>query len=939
MRELHEVEVEFPRYPIYKSYILPYRLAGNEIVDVLEVTRENIENWRSMLSNLRKFLRECMEYAARRENRVDEVAKIELLNDLVVLFFRIPLVRELLPSIIPSPLKAYLFYRLLEGGFEEIEYGGEDILERVYAFYDRVVRERFLEMSVSRFFDDPNIYDLIERCWFEIPADTRPGLNTSGLIPHLITTAAIAWALATSEKLTREEKAILVLAALFHDIGKPFKYHDHVDVSVDVCRWVIGDLVRPDTLDRVTYLIRHHHIDTEDRLVKILRAADAGSSEIDRLQERFRSLLQGEIKNLADKLGISLEEFHKRMNTWELWEQIHKQDQEAIRRLSRGFVAKVRELLDNFLKPATRIGETGGTPIAGEARGKIFIGLVDVGSIQEFVTSTSELRCLAAASLVIDTVTMSYIPYTLQRSAHPDGPLPLASILYAAGGIIEFMIPEAIKDKVEGILGELNKILSRHGVPIRWSLAPLLDDYSSTMQKLGENITLTKYRIRELEYTIQPSTGRGVRQVCKICYKRPIEAGKYISTPEEVKESCGTCKALYDIGSEIHFKNRYESKIIFNGLEISPRDAFGLEWGEAGRVTIELISGHDGRELEGILKGEPGYKYRNIAVVKLDGNLMGPFMASCISLTDAYERSARIDIALKKSLEKAYRDLVEAVRNTTGDDGEAWKLISQLKLGIIYAGGDDALLLMPSWAAPGFILVVGREFPLYMGGARGLSIGLAVGDAKTNLWGLINEANALMDDEAKKKSRRDPSKSYVCYDISETATLTGTSVKSRYEELRALNLTCQPFKIEGEDGLTSLMKLVICREDDPLQIFKTLYLMSRFEGGLREDIVKEANSVKEKAKRLRNCIFEVIDAAQRMSSKLGGLKDHWIALSYVYSSRQAAREGVSEEVREGYRTVSQLVRVIEGDGLAGRRWISLYSDAERLIKICGGGAL
>jgi hypothetical protein len=75
-----------------------------------------------------------------------------------------------------------------------------------------------------------------------------------------------------------------------------------------------------------------------------------------------------------------------------------------------------------------------------------------------------------------------------------------------------------------------------------------------------------------------------------------------------VKESCGTCKALYDIGSEIHFKNRYESKIIFNGLEISPRDAFGLEWGEAGRVTIELISGHDGRELEGILKGEPGYK-------------------------------------------------------------------------------------------------------------------------------------------------------------------------------------------------------------------------------------------------------------------------------------------------------------------------------------------
>ena len=935
MRGLHEVEIEFPPYPIYKSYILPYRLAGDKIVDVLEVTRENIENWRSMISNLKKFLRECIEYIAGRGDRIDEVAKIELLNDLVVLFFRIPLVRELLPSIMPSPLKAYLFYRLLGERFEKIKYGEEDILERIYIFYDTIVRERFLETSVSRFFDDPKLYDLIERCWFEVPADTRPGLNTSGLIPHLITTAAITWTLATLERLTREEKAILVLAALLHDIGKPFKYHDHVDVSVSICEWVIGDLIQPDTLEKVTYLVKHHHIGTEDKLVRILRDADARSSGIDRLQERFRSLLQEEIKNLADKLGLSPEGFHKRMDTWELWEQIHRQDQEAIRRLSQGFVAKVRALLDNFLKLGTQIGKL---PIAGETREKLLVGLVDIGSIQDFVTSTSELRCLAAASLVIDTVTASYIPYMLQRSAYPDGPLPLASILYAAGGIIEFIIPEIIKDKVEGILGELNRILSGHGIPVRWSLTQLLDDYSLTMQKLGENLFLTKYKIREFEHAIQPSTGRGVRQVCKICYKRPIQAGKYIRTPEEVKESCSTCKTLYDIGSEIHFKNRYESKIIFDGLEVSPKDTFGLEWSEAGRIIIELISGHDREELDHVIKGEVGYKYRNIAVVKLDGNLMGPFMASCISPTDAYERSARIDIALKKSIEKAYKGLVEAVRSTVRDDVEAWKLISQLKLGVIYAGGDDALLLMPSWAALGFILVVGKEFPLHMGGVRGLSIGLAVGESKANLWGLIDAANVLMK-KAKKKSRRDPDKSYVCYDISETATLTGTSVNSRYNELKTLNLTCQPLKIEGGDGLASLMKLVICREDEPLQIFKNLYLMSRFERGLKEDIFEEVNLVKDKAKKLRSCILDVADAAERMSSKVEDLKDYRIPLSSVYSLRQATREGVSEEVRESYRIVYQLARIIEGVEPTKHRWISSYSDVERLIKICGGGAL
>lgn len=938
MRELHEVKIELPPYPVYKSYILPYRLAGDKIVDVLEVTEENIENWRSIISNLKQFLRECIEYAAGSGDRMSEVAKIELLNDLVVLFFKMPLVRELLPSIIPSPLKAYLFYRLLEERFEEMRHGREDILERIYAFYDTIVRERFLETNVSRFFDDPKIYELVERCWFEIPADTRAGLNTSGLIPHLITTAAITWTLATLKQLTREEKAILVMAALFHDIGKPFKYHDHVDVSVSICRWVIGDLMQPDTLDKVIYLVQHHHIDAKDILVEILREADRRSSEIDRLQNCFFSLLLEEMKSLTGKLGLSLEKFYDKMKTWEIWEEIHRRDPEAIRRLSQEFVLKVRERLGNFLKVPDLSIQMGGASGAGDAQRGILIGLVDIGSIQDFVTSTSELRCLAAASLVVDTVTMSYIPYMIQRSAYPDGLLPLASILYAGGGVIEFMIPEGIKDGVEKVLEELNRSLSKHGVPVRWSLTSLLEDYSLTTRRLGENMSLTKYKMKEFEYTIQLSTSRGVREVCKICYRRPIELGKYVDTPEARKESCRTCKTLYDIGSEIHFRNKYESKILFDGVEVSPRNAFGLEWSEAGRIIIELISGHDREELDNVNRGEAGYEYRNLAVVKLDGNLMGPFMASCISPTDAYERSARIDIALKKSIEKAYGDLVEAVRNTVRDDVEAWKLISQLKLGVIYAGGDDALLLMPSWTALGFILVLGREFPLNMGGARGLSIGLAVGKSKVNLWGLIEAATALMK-IAKKKSRQDPSRSYVCYDVSEIATLTEASANARYKELRASNLTSQPLKIEGEDSLASLMRLAICREEDPLRIFRNLYLMSRFEGRLKEDIVGEVNWVREKARRLRTCIFEVIDAAERMSSGIGGLKDYWISLSYAYSSRQAAREGVTEEVRESYRTVSQLVRISEEDGSARRRWASLYSDAERLIKICGGGAL
>jgi hypothetical protein len=135
------------------------------------------------------------------------------------------------------------------------------------------------------------------------------------------------------------------------------------------------------------------------------------------------------------------------------------------------------------------------------------------------------------------------------------------------------------------------------------------------------------------------------------------------------------------------------------------------------------------------------------------------------------------------------------------------------------------------------------------------------------------------------------------------------------------------------------MKLVICQEDDPIRVFESLYFMSRFEKKLRGGMVEEAKSVKEKAKKLRSCILDVVDAGERMSSKVEDLKGYHISLSSLYSLRQASREGVSEEVRESFRTVYQLAKIIEEDGAAKRRWVSFYSDAERLIKICGGGAL
>ncbi|MEM4436967.1 MAG: hypothetical protein QXO22_08495, partial [Thermosphaera sp.] len=124
---LNELEIKLPRFDVYKSFILPYRYDGDEIVDVLKVDEDIVKDWKKMLSNLHEFLIEGLTYGG--SANLSEVEKIELINDLISIFLKIPLLRELLPTIVPSPLKLYLFYRLNETlSFEELKIK-EDILD------------------------------------------------------------------------------------------------------------------------------------------------------------------------------------------------------------------------------------------------------------------------------------------------------------------------------------------------------------------------------------------------------------------------------------------------------------------------------------------------------------------------------------------------------------------------------------------------------------------------------------------------------------------------------------------------------------------------------------------------------------------------------------------------------------------------------------------
>ena len=893
LKSFSEIKREPPPYPVYKALLIPYR-DGDNLVDAKELRSEDVENWSRVLERLHGFLEKALAYPGL--GKLNETDKLELIGDFIVLFFRLPLLREVLPSVAPNPLKAYLFFRLSNLPFEE------NVLKFIDTFYYDMIRKEFSKVDIVKELDDPELCNLIERCWFSLPADTRPAFNTSGLIPHLLITSAISWAMGVQKGLSRKNVALLRLAALLHDMGKPFRYVDHVNASIEVCEKLVGSLVKD--IEKIRDLIEAHHRGAEITEAKIISEADRIASAMDRIRELADEIISPEISKFVEDLNLRVDlAYETGVEAWRFWTRLNAKSPDLIKKLSELFVQEIRKRSEGFLKqPFSGKGEI----ISG-----IELALVDVGDIQEFVTRASDLRCVAAASLVVDTLVMTYIPLGIQRAALDAYWVPLESMIYAAGGIVEVILPEKLVERTENMIENISKGTF---LRLRFAHVPLNRDYAVTKLEMGRAIYFKKVEIIFSVEALKEGGAREVRNLCKICFLSL--PSKKIDTPDGPKEVCDTCSMLYEIGSSIHFKQKYISEMKVGSLCDIPQRKFGLEWDEASRNIIEMIAGHDEKELKELR--EHKIEYRNLAVIKLDGNLMGPFMFTCVSPTDAYERSARIDLALKKAVEKAIEYIFNGVARSSNND-EAFKAAAQIKLGILYAGGDDALVFMPSWAAPVFSLIVGKEFAENMGRARGISIGLAVGKSKASIWALIGAASSLLEESKEAIGRKEPSLSSICFDISDVRVLTGTSAKRRLEELKRDGLTVQPLKLMGTLSFEELVSIAANSSRDYIDIVKKSYLLSRSG---------DKNEEQKKARRLRSALSATMATATSMLERLKiPEKKRIILLFPVYAKRQVER-GPDKDT---YQVVLE-ISTLEAGGVP-------YSDIDRLIKIMGGGVL
>jgi len=577
---------------------------------------------------------------------------------------------------------------------------------------------------------------MLETLFYLLPADTRPGPNTSSLLLHLLMVSAAASSLAMSKLGVEAWKwldvPVLRLAGLLHDIGKPLDPMKHVKGSVEEAKRLLEGLVPPELLDALIGLVRAHHFERlpeDSRVVdqyvgklfrlgaeemhSILRCADHMMTGIDRVSRLVNAVVEGRLDGVVPEHAKEvLVEARKALE--ELGEMLRREGieaatpRDALEKLYSGgerarnvyarilssregveLVAKVSELLAKLLSmPRTRTFESElekmlvpewpprSCKLCFADEMPLGLAVVDIGGIQAGLSESFKLRSLSGFSILVDYTTLALAPYAITLYGSPP-----EALVFAGGGTIHAIVP--LREKVEDVEKKIRELVYR--------VVGARPEYRLALAGISVRVGVGKFasplypRVVEEAYTRVFETSLRFAGVDRDGRKNMYRfISVLVSSLARPCDSCGRRPAVTTYHSDklcLVCAARYK---VSDSLGYS----IGNAKGEREGVRVKLLkaiglwdslrieqkyAGMAGFDvLEAIAEGCGCISSANYAVLKCDGNVMGLFMASSLTTTMYFERSVRIDMATKNALNRLMGYLAGKVAAGESGRGARW---------------------------------------------------------------------------------------------------------------------------------------------------------------------------------------------------------------------------------------------------------------------------
>jgi len=813
----------------------------------------------------------------------NETKATNLYADLISIIYKLPTVLSYAPAIpsgsssnsgLPTPFEYFFTYIIVRHLDVNIDYSN---IEGLLKSLDSQKREKIDE--VIRFAS--TLGELYEKLLYT-PADTRPGFNFTSLVSHLQLTSILVWLLQPSSL----DLNYLRIAALLHDLGKLFNPTNHVTASVEILDQVIEESsCLKNTLSRVRELIEKHHSD----YIGIVEKADRLASATDRLSDVVNKVLESE-----DVAGIGKCKdvcYSLSARTKECMECLEKLGEQSYGRASQILyksileslglnIEELNEVIEGWESTPSKKVEVAEREAVGKSLG--YLVYIDFPGVQRFITSFPKLRDMSFASFLVDFVTSVYSFIVLdhdyyERTNHKSR-IPAEALLSGYGGHSYIVVRSDFgkKEEVKSLLTNS----SPEYLDIRLDVKVVdlaYENYVKDYKTIRDEIASMGYE-RYLYYK-EKVYSLGSHRVCDNCGVRP--AVKRLEKNGEEEYLCEVCSLVRELSSNRGFMAKLNSTYLIEGESVSPRDSIdikGVNTNESdalGEIAMEIIAGY---------KTLNDTKY--VALVKADGNDGGKIFNNTATFSEYIDKSFRLDYGVKKSFYKTLGELLRAEKEVNSSFKD---LTSRILAGVLYLGGDDIMLMMPSVIAVPFAVRMFKN----VNKETGFTFKIGVISVKPDhpVQFAYKAVNELMESSKLKKKS-----SLSCLVFSSTLATEGV-IKAELEKYRSKQDSKRDKDAETKENEQEQNSYLVVSNDiekvkELLQTVRLLPKENEFEG---EKVFKELVEIyyKDDKKRTRDTIRPLEDLTNYADTH-----KFYDALAYILRYRARSKKSEEEDKKK-----------------------------------------